>query len=163
MMKPKKRTYNPRRARTGQSYSVQEIAELYGMAKNSVRRWVKDGLPFIDKRGEYLIHGSDLREFLQKKRSGRKRKCTPDEFFCCRCRAQRKPMGGMVDIIVTHETKVRLSGLCAVCGATINRVGSVEKMPEYQKIFSTRTIGGERISASASPVVNVDFKREKRA
>lgn len=91
-MKIRKRTYNPRRARAGQSYTVQDVAEIYGLHKNAVLRWIKEGLPVIDRQKPYLIHGGELAEYLRRKQSGRKQPCKPDEFFCFKCRALSRPL-----------------------------------------------------------------------
>lgn len=72
------------------SYSVQEVAELYGLHKNAVLRWIKDGLPIIDQRKPYLIYGADFADYLDGRQKKRKHKCGSDEFYCCKCRAPRK-------------------------------------------------------------------------
>ncbi|MCK4945496.1 MAG: helix-turn-helix domain-containing protein [Alphaproteobacteria bacterium] len=69
-MKTKKRTYNPRRVRTGLSYTVQDIAEIYEVHKNAVLRWIKNGLPVIDKKKPYLVYGGELAKYLRKKQAG---------------------------------------------------------------------------------------------
>lgn len=158
--KTKKRTYNPRRIHISQSYSVQEIAELYGLHKNAVLRWIKDGLPLIDQRKPYMVHGGDLAEYLTKKKSGRKCKCQPDEFFCFKCRAPRKAWESAADIVIRNESKLTISGLCAVCNTVVQRVGVVKKLPEYQKIFSIQTIQERHISDTSAPSVNSDMRKD---
>ena len=160
--KPKKRTYNPRRVRTGQSYSVQEIAELYGLHKNAVLRWIKDGLPLIDQRKPFMIHGGDLAEYLTNKQSGRKHKCKPDEFFCFKCRAPRRAWENAPDIIIRNESKLTISGLCAVCDTPVHRVGTVKKLPEYQKIFLIQKIHERHITDTSDPSVNSDMRKDEK-
>ena len=157
----KKRTYNPRRVRIGQSYTVQDIAELYGLHKNAVLRWIKDGLPLNDDHKPYLIHGSALVEYLTKKQVRRKHKCKPDEFFCFKCRAPRKAWGSVADIQIKNESKLSLSGLCAVCNTPVHRAGSIKKMPEYQKIFLIQTMQEARITDCTSPIVNSDMRKDE--
>jgi hypothetical protein len=161
-MKVKKRTYNPRRARVGQSYTVQDIAELYGIHKNAILRWVKDGLPIIDKQKPYLIHGGDLREYLQKKRAARKQKCRPDEFYCCKCRVPRRAWENVADIHIRNASKLSLSSLCAVCSTPVFRAGAVKKLPEYQKIFSIQTIQQASITVCNNPIVNSEMRKEAK-
>jgi len=50
---------NYRRVKTHRSYTVEEIASLLDLHKNSVRTWVKAGLPTCDGQRPMLILGSE--------------------------------------------------------------------------------------------------------
>lgn len=63
----KSRTYNLRLIRRDYSYMIQEIAELFSLHPNAVRRWVKNGLRTIDSHRPQLIHGTDLIEYLDRR------------------------------------------------------------------------------------------------
>ena len=39
---------NPRRAKKHRAYTVNEMAELHGVHKHTVRNWLKKGVPAID-------------------------------------------------------------------------------------------------------------------
>lgn len=158
----KRRTYNPRLIRLGLSYSVQEVAELYGLHKNAVLRWIKDGLPVIDRRKPYLIHGGELASYLKKKQTGRRHKCNPDEFFCFKCRAPRKAWENVADITIKNESKLAISGLCAACYTPVHRMGVVKKLPEYRKIFSIQTIQGHAPPPDATPAGQPFIQERKR-
>ena len=97
--KIKKRSYNSRRVCRDLSYSVQEAGELFGIHKNTILQWLKNGLSKIDGSKPYLIHGSELIAYLNKKREIRKSRCKANEFYCCRCRLPRRAWGDIVDII----------------------------------------------------------------
>lgn len=158
--KKKKRSYNTRLIRTGLCYSVQEIAELYGLHKNAVLRWIQKGLPVIDQKKPYLIHGSELTTYLKNKQGERKHKCKPDEFFCCKCRVPRKAWENQADILIRNEIKLSISGLCADCDTKIHRAGAVKKLAEYQKTFSIQTMQGQHIIDRSSPSVMCDSRKE---
>jgi hypothetical protein len=161
-MKTKRRTYNTRRIRLTVSYSIQEAAELFGLHKNAVSRWIKNGLPVIDSHKPYLIQGSELVAYLKRKQTGRKRACKPDEFYCCKCRAPRQAWGGMVDLQCRNQSKVMLSGLCAECSTPVCRMGSARKVALYEKIFITQTIRQEHISEPGIPIVMCDLKENEK-
>ena len=74
-MKTRKRTYNTRLVKRDYPYSIREIAELFGVHNKSVRNWIKSGLRLIDSSKPFLIHGSDLKDFLNKKHAKRKCRC----------------------------------------------------------------------------------------
>ncbi|TAL40179.1 MAG: DNA-binding protein [Alphaproteobacteria bacterium] len=159
-MKPKKRTYNTRRIRLGASYSVQEVSKLFGVHKNAVLKWVKDGLSPIDKHRPYLLYGRDLAAYLNTKQGNRKHKCKPDEFFCFKCRVPRRPWGNLVDIVIRNEIRLNLSALCGACGTVMNRAGAARKLSEYQKIFTAQSKRDERITACPSPSVTCDIGKD---
>ena len=50
-----KRHPNHRHVKIHRSYTVEEIAGLFGIHKNTVRRWVKAGLPTSDDKRPMLI------------------------------------------------------------------------------------------------------------
>ena len=55
-----KRHPNHRRVKIHRSYTVDEIARLFGIHKNTVRQWLKSGLPTIDNRRPTMARGADL-------------------------------------------------------------------------------------------------------
>ena len=93
----KKRHPNHRLVKIHRSYTVEEIARLFGIHKNTVRHWVKEGLATIDDKRPMLILGHVLAAFLQARRVKNKQTCKPGELYCVRCRAPRSPAGNMAD------------------------------------------------------------------
>lgn len=112
---------NPNRAKTHRNYTVGEAAEVFGVHKNTVRQWIKAGLPVCDDRRPTLILGCELRSFHQSRRRSRKQRCGPDEMFCPSCRVPRRPAGEMADYIPESPTRGRLAGLCPSCNSMMNR------------------------------------------
>lgn len=75
---------NQRIARIHRNYTVQEIGALFGVHRNTVREWIKRGLPTTDCERPLLILGRGLAAFLQARRSKNKRPCQPGEIYCVR-------------------------------------------------------------------------------
>jgi hypothetical protein len=153
-----RRTYNIRLIRRTCSYTVHEVAELYGLHPNAVRRWIKEGLRTIDDRRPQLIHGSDLIAFLGARQRGRKRRCAPDEMFCCRCRAPRRPKGGRVAVDRLNARQVIIRGECELCGTRMNRGGSRARLTEVERAFNV-TAASPRLRETADPAVTCDLSR----
>ena len=144
-------TYNVRLVRRDLSYTIQEIAELFNLHPNAVRRWVKAGLPTIDEHRPQLIHGSDLIDFLNKRQQSRKQRCAPDEMYCCRCRAPRRPRPGTVVVDRLNARQFMIRGRCELCGTRMNRSGSVARLAEVERAFAITTAPARLDETCRSP------------
>ena len=70
-----KRHPNYRLVKIHRTYSVEEIARLFDKHKNTVRKWLKEGLQPIDKSRPVLALGSVLVAFFKARRMAAKRPC----------------------------------------------------------------------------------------
>lgn len=112
---------NPRLAKIHQNYTVEEISRLYSVHRNTVRQWIKQGLPLCDDGRPQLILGRDLKDFLTRKRSLSKRSCGPGEIYCVRCRLPRFPALAMADYQPLTASTGNLVALCPECGGLMFR------------------------------------------
>jgi excisionase family DNA binding protein len=112
---------NYRLVKIHRSYTVGEVAALLAVHRNTVREWLKRGLPRCDDRRPLLIVGRDLTAFLQARRSMNKRPCAPGEIYCVRCRVPRNPAGDMAEYQPLTATLGSLVGICPTCDALIYR------------------------------------------
>lgn len=130
---------NPNKAKIHRSYTVEEIALLFSVHKNTVRAWVKAGLPVCDDQKPMLILGSVLREYLRAKNKKRKQTCTPYEMYCFSCKAPKKPAENMVDYEPINDTTGRMIGICSSCEGMINKYTNLAGFEEVQRYFSEGT------------------------
>jgi hypothetical protein len=100
---------------------VEEIARLLHVHKHTVRGWIKQGLPTIDRHRPTLILGSMLSRFLQDRRHRRQKRCAPGEIYCVKCRVPVRPAGGMADYIPATSSSGTLTGICPACETLIYR------------------------------------------
>ncbi len=115
------RRIDRRRIKIHRSYTVEDAAKILGVHKNSVRQWIKQGLPIIDERRPTLLLGMDIRTFLDNRKAKRKHRLLAGEFYCFKCRAPKTAYGGIADYIVTSTTLGNLKGLCPDCETIMNR------------------------------------------
>ncbi len=123
---------NHRLAKIHRNYPVEEITKLFGNHRNTVREWVKRGLPTIDHKRPMLILGRDLAAFLQARRLKNKRKCQPGKIYCVRCRAPRNPAGDMADYQPITITLGNLIGICPHCESMIYRRVNLGKLEQVR-------------------------------
>jgi hypothetical protein len=149
---------NPRLAKIHRNYTVEEIADLYGVHKNTVRSWIKAGLPVIDDSRPQLLLGIHLRKFLEQKRTKNKKKCHLDEFYCLSCRDTRKPAARMADFGLVTNKVGNLTALCPDCTSIMNKRISLAKIQEIGSKIDIRFPQGlEHIGDTDKPSLNCDF------
>lgn len=150
--------YNPNKAKINRNYTFEEMAALFGIHKNTVAGWVKNGLPCLNERRPFLILGTDVREYLQKQRSAKKQPCKPDELFCMRCKKPSRPAENFVEYLPISSTKGRLAGFCSCCECLINKFVSIGSLAAYSRIFDlTKPKELDRINDTDKPLLNSDF------
>ena len=154
-----KRHPNPRLAKIHRNYTVEEVAALFGVHRNTVREWVKRGLPTNDDRRPMLILGRDLVAFLHARRAKNKQTCQPGEIYCVRCRAPKAPAGDMADYQPVTETLGNLIAICSDCEAMMYRRVNLTKLDQVRgQLDITMPQALRHIDESAQPSVNCDLR-----
>jgi hypothetical protein len=150
--------HNPNWAKVNRNYSFEEVAAVFGVHKNTVAGWVKNGLPCLKDKRPFLILGADIRSYLQRQRSGKKQKCKQDELFCMRCKMPTKPAENFVEYFPSSKTKGCLKGFCSICECIINKFVSYESLEAYSVFFDiSKPKDQEHINDSTKPLLNSDF------
>lgn len=151
---------NPNLAKIHRNYTVEDVANLFSVHKNTVRSWIKDGLPINDDKRPLLILGSDLKDYLQSKRKVKKRKCLLFEIYCVRCRLPQLPAENMVDYEPINGSMGRLIALCPSCNGIINKYFNFAKLEKIQgKLDITLQKALKHINESSKPLLNSDFNQ----
>lgn len=146
---------NHRLVKIHRSYTVEEIAGLFAIHKNTVRRWVKEGLSPTDDKRPMLIMGHTLVAFLKARREKNKRSCKPGELYCVRCRAPKLPAGDMAEYSPITEKFGNLAAICPDCNAIMNRRVSLVRMRELSgNIDISFTEPARQLIESPNPSVN---------
>ena len=153
MRKSKKRRPDFRRIRPSKTYKLPEIAEALDRDIATVRRWVRDGLPTLDRQRPLLVLGSELKVWLKAKWSARKQPCQADELRCFTCQKPRLPKLGSVRIIPNNEKTVSIKAECDVCGTRMNQFGSRAKIAEIEEIFRALSLRMQRLDRCSNASV----------
>jgi len=154
-----KRHPNHRHVKIHRTYSVEDVADLYGIHKNTILNWRKNGLAPIDDRKPMLFHGLTLAIFLQAKRTKNKRPCKPGEIYCIRCRTPKKPAGDMAEYQPVTAMVGNLVAICPDCELMMNRRISFSKLDQFRRQMDiTLPQALQHIVESNQPTVNSDLR-----
>jgi hypothetical protein len=138
-----RRRPNPRLVKIHRNYTVEEAARVFGIHKNTVRTWIKAGLPVCDDMRPQLILGRELAAFLQSRRAKKKRPCAAGEMYCVRCRVPRLPAGEMADFLKKTDALGNLVGICPHCSAMMYRRASVAQLPAIREKLDLTIVEAE--------------------
>lgn len=127
-----KRHPNYRLAQIHRNYTVEEIADKFGFHKNTVRRWVKDGLATSDNKRPMLILGKVFGAFLQARRVKNKQTCKPGEIYCVCCRAPKFPAGDIAYYSPVTDKIGNLTAICPDCNSIMNRRVSLANLGQVR-------------------------------
>ena len=146
---------NHRLAKIHRSYSVEEVARLFGTHRNTVQSWIRAGLPTIDGSRPTVIAGLDLGNFLRARRQRNARPCGVGELYCCRCRIPQKPADNRAAYEPMSATTGNLVGICSTCSARMNRRVSFAKLGNVRgDLAIAMPVAQEHIGESHQPSVN---------
>lgn len=122
--------YNTHLIRTRASYTINEIAAIFGTERKTCSRWINDeGLEVVEENAKpLLIMGSDLKKFLTEKRRKRKIELGNNEYFCFKCHKAVLATVGSEAVVKTGKTigrynleQMKKTGRCQLCQSKVNR------------------------------------------
>jgi len=155
-----RRRPNRRAIKQHYSYTTEEAAQILGVSKATVRRWLKDDLPHIADQRPFLILGSDLHNYLDQK-SRKKQRCELHQCFCFRCQKPRAAAGRMIDYTPKTILSGQISAICEDCGTIMNKAFSAGKLPLLEQEAEVSFPQAKpRLNDMAKPRGNDHFKKE---
>ncbi len=131
----RRRQPNPTLAKRHFSYTVEEIACLYGIHKNTVRNWLRLGLTPIDDRRPIMVTGLVLNAFHASRRAKAKRPCGPGELYCVPCHKPQRPAGDMAEYYPLTATTGKLTGICPDCDRLLFQRVNAARLAAFQTIL----------------------------
>ena len=158
------RRVNPRAVKQHRSYSVSELAACFGVHKNTVRHWQRDGLTPLDSWRPVLFQGATVRAFLVARNASRKRPCPPGTFYCFRCREPRSPALGMVDYLPINANSGNVRAICGTCETVMHRRAPKNALASILPGCDVQFVQAlPRLKGGPSPSLNCDLERQPKA
>jgi len=143
---------------------VEEAAMTLGVHKNTVRNWIRQGLPVIDEQRPALIHGAALKRFLEERRKRSKQPCPPGHIYCVRCREPKAPAGDIAEYLPITSTSGNLRGICPDCETLIHQRVALARIDEFRaNLEITFPQAWERIGDRSSASLDCDSGMKERA
>ncbi|MEQ9241894.1 hypothetical protein [Roseovarius indicus] len=115
------RRFSYARIKSHRNYEIEELAECVGVTPQTVRTWIKEGLPAITDKRPFLIVGNPAKAFLKEREAARKVKRGQGEFYCVRCKQPRKAALGLTETATMANGRRVLKGFCDVCETPCSR------------------------------------------
>lgn len=144
-----------RRLRKHRLYTTDEAARALGVCKETLRRWMEQGLPAIRDAKPYLIRGADLIAFLKRQRVPKVR-CGTGEAYCVACRKASRPMPGSGSVELDGRGRPFLRGHCFDCGSGMRRpLKSSDVGATQAALQETHWQADGHLSTSGNPRVNI--------
>jgi hypothetical protein len=119
---------DPRRIKIHFAYSVEEAATALGTHRNTIRLWIKQGLPVADNRRPIVMSGAAIRSFVQGRKTAKKQPLKSGEFYCFKCRSPKSPAWGMADFVESGAGLGTLCGFCPDCETVMHRRASLANL-----------------------------------
>lgn len=132
------RLYPHNRIRYWYAYDIEDICNLFndlGLHPQTVRKWIKDGLPTIDQGKPILIYGNNLIEWMKKRNSSNKCSTELDQMFCMKCQDARHVFQRQI-AIDQNGRFLKVKGICRSCKTTMNKNYKLAVLPELRKLFT---------------------------
>lgn len=132
---------------------------MLGVHKNTVREWLRHGLPALTEQRPFLILGSVLSAYLSQRRQANKRPCKAGEIYCVRCRSPQQPAGQMVDYQPLSATGGNLVGICPHCESFIFRRVNLVRLDQIKAELDVQMpVALRHIDESHKASVNSDLE-----
>lgn len=149
---------NPNHVKMHRSYTVIEASVALTVHPKTVRNWIRAGLPVIDQSRPLLIHGSDLKVYLKRKRKAHLHQCELSEMYCFKCKSPKKPSIEKLQFFAKPAGMVQMTGYCFECEGKANKFVSVRDVNEiWRELGGKLPIGEKHLILRGKALSNYPF------
>jgi hypothetical protein len=120
------------------SYELTEICTLFsdlGLHPQTVRKWIKSGLPTIDKGKPALIYGHDLILFLKMRNDASKCPTEFGQIYCFKCKDARHIFRNLISV-KPKPNFLEVQAVCRECKARMLQSYKLCSFPRLRNKFT---------------------------
>ena len=158
------KTYSIKQISNLLCYSIEDICNLYVNRKlhpQTVRKWIKNGLPVIDNHKPVLVHGSDLKYFLGKINDKHHFELNFDKFYCFSCKEPHVPYNRT--IYIEHKQKCILAkAICSKNKKVMNKSFKLSDLSALQKNFTIEPLSRLYDSLNSTLKTKIDCNNKNQ-
>ena len=124
--KPRKRRnlHGTNVAKANWLYTPAQVREMYGVEPNTLSRWVKCELKFIEHNGKRLYRGSDLNDYHLSRHRKAKRSLGMYESYCVACKCNHSLLDDEIRCSPFHKATM-VAVVCPKSGSLAPRFMSM--------------------------------------
>lgn len=115
------RRFSYARIKSHRNYEIEELAVCVGVTPQTVRTWVREGMPAITDKRPFLVIGCLAKAFLKEREAARRVKRGEGDFYCVRCKEPRKAAMDFTEIATMANGRRVLKGFCETCETPCRR------------------------------------------
>lgn len=133
-----KRLYPHNKVRYWLVYDIDDICALYAgykLHKQTIRKWIKQGLKTIDSGKPALIYGNDLITFLKNQNASGKCATAFNQFFCMKCKDARHAYKNKV-AMMSKDRMLKVQAKCRECKTNMFKNYKLDDYRALRKIFT---------------------------
>lgn len=157
------RLYPHGRIRYWYAYDIEDICTLFndlGLHPQTVRKWIKDGLPTVDTGKPILIYGNNLIEWLKKRNYSNKCSTELNQMFCMKCQDARQVFQRQISIDQNGRF-LKVKGICRNCKTIMNKNYKLAVLPELRQLF--KVVDVLQLDDSAKSTCKTHFHTKDRS
>jgi integrase len=133
------RSYKNVRPKKHFVYTVDDLMTLYGVVRNTVSNWVKEGLKPSDGFTPYVFHGTEVKRFRDARRPTNKTHLRKGEFKCLVCGYRMFPAPESLSCRAAKNGLFGLWGTCSNCGRVVTKIVNETDCDKILKCADTNT------------------------
>lgn len=157
------RIFHHRKAKQDRTYNRAEVMELYGVTRNTIANWIKEGLVVVPGHPA-LFRGEALIAFHQARRVGARRSCPPGHFLCFHCKKVSSLIGQAAEVHWHNDPTCTLRWSCprTTCGKPNGTFQSRSQVQRLEELGVNLTSSDDDYSPSRPPgeIVQIPPKSE---
>lgn len=152
---------NPNKVKRHFSYTAGELAHLFGVHKNTIRNWEREGLVPLDNKRPKIFAGSEVRAFLIRRQAARENPCPIGTFYCLRCRKPTKPLSNAVEYNQLRPGSGNLTAACEDCeGVLHQRIREADIVRKFPNCACQLSHAQPSLTEKGNPSLNCENGRE---